>query len=107
MEYAKSVNAEAGVPPPSLDDLPAAMFGVALWIGEKLQQIPRASGVNRQISLFGEDQRRVTFRPACKGVQQCPTRLVFLATTQAGLCWQLRDGPASDRRDAPPSQRTR
>jgi hypothetical protein len=39
-------------------DLPALTSLLALWIGEKLHQIPRLGDVNRPVSLFGEDQRR-------------------------------------------------
>ena len=42
----------------ALYDFPMLASLLALWIGERLHQIPRASDVNRPISLFGEDQHR-------------------------------------------------
>jgi hypothetical protein len=42
----------------ALYDVPAVTIFVALWMGEKLHQIPTAIEVNRPISLFGEDHHR-------------------------------------------------
>jgi hypothetical protein len=40
----------------ALYDLPMLTALLALWIGERLHQIPRTSELDRPISLFGEDQ---------------------------------------------------
>jgi hypothetical protein len=42
----------------ALYDLPMLAALLALWMGEKLHQIPRAGDVSRPISLFGDDQHR-------------------------------------------------
>jgi hypothetical protein len=34
-------------------DIPGVTFGLALWIGEKLHQIPTGGELDRPISLFG------------------------------------------------------
>lgn len=42
----------------ALYDLPMLAALLALWMGEKLHQIPSAGDVTRPVSLFGEDRHR-------------------------------------------------
>jgi hypothetical protein len=38
----------------AMTDLPAFTFGLALWLGERLHQIPTGGELDRPISLFGD-----------------------------------------------------